>query len=55
MIYPNVKVNSQALILVKLRGQNIWREAMFYWNGKRPSFVSYGSDVSELVEKWRYL
>ena len=30
------------------------RKAMFYWNGKKPTFASYGSDISENVTDWEY-
>lgn len=27
---------------------------MFFWNGKKPVFASYGSDVTNKVIEWQY-
>ena len=27
---------------------------MFYWNGTKPTFASYGSDVTKRVTCWEY-
>lgn len=29
-----------------------WRKGMFYWNGKVPTFASYGAVVTDVIE-WK--
>ena len=29
-------------------------KAMFYWNGGKPTFASYGTDISDSVIDWEY-
>lgn len=53
MRYPIVERNGQVKVLIKLRGQSIWREGMFYMNGGKPTFASYGTDVTANVDEWK--
>lgn len=31
-----------------------WRKGMFFWNGSKPEFASYGSEITNVIEwkKW---
>lgn len=55
MKYPEIGNGaSQVFVEMRLKGQSNWRKGMFYWNGSKPCFASYGSVVTEKVEEWRY-
>lgn len=30
-------------------------KGMFYWNGGKPTFVSYGTDITDVVINWEYV
>ena len=53
MEYPVIE-NNFVLVEIRLKDQSNWRKAMFYRNGCRPVFASYGSDVTDKVIEWRY-
>lgn len=44
---------NQARVLIKTAGENI-SKGMFFYNGSKPTFVSYGSDITSAVTKWAY-
>ena len=53
--YPEIeKTKSFVLVRIKLKGQSQWRDGMFYMNGTKPTFSSYGTDISNKVEEWSY-
>lgn len=53
MEYPTIENGKDfVLVKIKLQGQKQWRSGMFYRNGTRPTFSSYGTDVTERVEQW---
>lgn len=52
MEYPQYKSN-QAKVIVTTKSGNKTR-AMFYWNGGKPTFASYGTDITENVIAWEY-
>jgi len=52
MKYPKYVGDSAKVIVTLKDGRK--RKAMFYMNGKKPTFASYGSDISEKVIDWVY-
>lgn len=50
--YPRYERN-QARVIAHTRNGRRCR-AMFYWNGTKPTFASYGSDITESVTCWEY-
>lgn len=48
---PNTN-GSQAFVFIKCSTGNICK-GMFYWNGTKPTFVSYGSTVDDVIG-WAY-
>ena len=32
-----------------------WRKGMFFWNGGKPEFASYGIEITDVIEwkEWR--
>ena len=52
MKYPKY-IGDCARVIVTLKDGRK-RKAMFYMNGKKPTFASYGSDISEKVIDWEY-
>ena len=52
MKYPQY-TNNQAGVIVTTKSGNRCR-AMFYWNGGKPTFASFGSDITEHVIDWEY-
>lgn len=52
MKYPEYKRN-QAKVIVTTKSGNK-RKAMFYWNGNKPTFASYGTDITDSVIDWEY-
>lgn len=55
MIYPELNEKSYITIQIKLKGQSNWRKGMFYLNGGKPMFCSFGSNVTEKIEEWKYI
>ncbi|MBO6302657.1 MAG: hypothetical protein J6N15_09495 [Ruminiclostridium sp.] len=53
MTYPQLK-GGIAHVLVLRNGCDEWSKAMFYMNGGKPVFASYGFNVTDEVKKWRY-
>ena len=54
MSYPELNGKSFIPVQIKLKNQSIWRNGMFYLNGGKPVFASYGIDVTEKVAEWKY-
>ena len=52
MEYPQY-TNNQAKVIVTTENGNKKR-AMFYWNGGKPTFASYGMDITDSVIDWEY-
>ena len=52
MEYPKY-TNNQAKVIVTTKSGNKKR-AMFYWNGGKPTFASYGTDITDSVIDWEY-
>lgn len=52
MEYPQY-TNNQAKVIVTTENGNKKR-AMFYWNGGKPTFASYGMDITDNVIDWEY-
>ena len=50
--YPEYK-NNQARVMLKTSSGHICR-GMFYWNGGKPVFASYGTDITDKVVAWDY-
>ena len=50
--YPKYQKNQAYVIAHTKSGNRI--KAMFYWNGNRPTFASYGTDISDRVIAWEY-
>lgn len=48
MIYPK----TDCIVEIRRAGWNHWSTALFYWNGRRPIFAQYGSEVDDVIE-WR--
>lgn len=48
MNYPK----NDCIVEVRLEGSNYWSTALFYWNGNRPVFCQYGSEIHNVTE-WR--
>ena len=42
-----------SIVIIHLKNGNR-AKGMFYWNGGKPTFVSYGSDITENVVGWEY-
>lgn len=40
------------IVEVKRGDSDRWATALFYWNGKRPVFAQYGSEIKD-VREWR--
>ena len=53
MSYPELNGKSFIPVQIKLKNQSIWRNGMFYLNGGKPIFASYGSNLTDKVELWR--
>lgn len=47
MIYP--KADCLVMFIAASRPDK-WRKGMFFWNGSKPVFASYGSDVTDVIE-----
>jgi len=52
MNYPKYEGDCARVIVTTKNGRK--RKAMFYWNGSKPTFASYGTDITELVIDWEY-
>jgi hypothetical protein len=52
MDYPKYCGDCARVVVTTKDGRK--RKAMFYWNGNKPTFASYGSDISEKVIDWDY-
>ena len=52
MEYPEYKGNFAKVIVTTKSGNKC--KAMFYWNGNKPTFATYGSDITENVVSWEY-
>lgn len=48
MNYPN----NDCIVEVRRGDSNQWTTALFYWNGNRPVFAQYGSEITDVTE-WR--
>lgn len=54
MIFPKIEKNF-VLVFIKLKGQENFRKAMYYRNGGKPCFASYGSAIEiDRIEEWCY-
>lgn len=52
MNYPKYEGDCARVVVTTKNGRK--RKAMFYWNGSKPTFASYGTDITELVTDWEY-
>ena len=52
MKYP--ELNNKQWISVLVKVENQWTPAMYYINGGKPVFASYGLDITNKVQKWKY-
>lgn len=50
--YPKYTGDCARVVVTTEDGRK--RKAMFYWNGNKPIFASYGIDISEKVIDWEY-
>ena len=50
--YPKYKNNQAHIIAHTAPGK--MQKAMFYWNGGKPTFASYGTDITANVSAWEY-
>lgn len=50
--YPKYESNQAFVITHTETGK--MQKAMFYWNGGKPTFASYGSDITDSVVSWEY-
>ena len=48
MKYPK----NDSIVEVKRGNSDHWSTALFYWNGNRPVFAQYGSEINDVTE-WR--
>lgn len=48
MNYPN----TDCIVEVRRGDSDHWSTALFYWNGNRPVFTQYGSEINDVTE-WR--
>lgn len=54
MKLPKIEKNF-VLVEIILQGQANWRKAMYYRNGGKPCFASYGSEIPlDKIKEWRY-
>lgn len=42
-----------AIVIIHLKNGGKTK-GMFYWNGGKPNFASYGTNITELVIGWGY-
>lgn len=52
MTYPKYNGDFVRVIAITKSGNKC--KAMFYWNGSKPTFASYGTDITENVVAWEY-
>lgn len=52
MKYPEYSGSFVRVIVTTQSGNKC--KAMFYWNGKKPTFASFGTDITESVISWEY-
>lgn len=50
--YPKYENNLAQVIVHTAPGK--MQKAMFYWNGGKPTFASYGTDITDSVRAWEY-
>lgn len=50
---PHSYPTSQAYVIAHTETGNRCK-ALFYWNGGKPTFASYGTDITESVIAWEY-
>ncbi len=48
MIYPKF----EGIVEVKRGNSDRWTSCLFYWNGTKPTFAQYGSEIHDVTE-WR--
>lgn len=53
MKYPDHSKQWHKVLFVTADKPDRWRKGMFYWNGTTPTFASYGSTVSDVID-WKY-
>ena len=51
MQYPQTKDWVKVLIKTSDRPDK-WRKGMFFWNGTKPEFASYGNEILNVIE-WK--
>lgn len=40
------------VIFISASKPGIWCKGMFFWNGTKPEFASYGSEITNVIE-WK--
>jgi hypothetical protein len=50
--YPKYENNQAFVYAYKSNGSRT--RAMFYWNGGKPTFAAYGTDITDSVVMWEY-
>ena len=50
MNYPKQKI---PIYIFLSNGNKV--KGMFYWNGGKPTFVSYGTEIFDTVINWEYV